>query len=71
MAVVQPDERTFASGATGIARLASWSVAPALAGIAIENVSLATPLFIAAGLKIAYDVLLYAAFRRVRPPEEH
>ena len=70
MAVVQPDERTFASGATGIARLASWSVAPALAGIAIENVSLATPLFIAAGLKIAYDVLLYFAFRRVRPPEE-
>jgi hypothetical protein len=33
-------------------------------------VSLATPLFIAAGLKIAYDILLYAAFRRVRPPEE-
>jgi hypothetical protein len=33
-------------------------------------VSLSTPLFIAAGLKIAYDVLLYAAFRKVRPPEE-
>lgn len=32
--------------------------------------SLATPLFIAAGLKIAYDVLLYVAFRQVRPPEE-
>ena len=70
MAVVEPEERTFASGATGIARLASWAVAPAVAGVAIEVVSLATPLFIAAGLKIAYDVLLYAAFRRVKPPEE-
>ena len=70
MAVVEPEERTFASGATGIARLASWAVAPAVAGVAIQTVSLATPLFIAAGLKIAYDILLYAAFRRVRPPEE-
>jgi MFS family permease len=70
MAVVEPDERTFASGATGIARLASWSVAPAVAGVTIQAASLATPLFLAAGLKIAYDVLLYAAFRRVRPPEE-
>jgi MFS family permease len=70
MAVVEPDERTFASGATGIARLASWAVAPAVAGVAIQAVSLATPLFIAAGLKITYDVLLYAAFRRLKPPEE-
>jgi MFS family permease len=70
MAVVEPDERTFASGATGIARLASWAVAPAVAGVAIQAVSLATPLFIAAGLKITYDVLLYAAFRRIKPPEE-
>ena len=70
MAVVAPEERTFASGATGIARLASWSVAPAVAGFAIQAVSLATPLFIAAGLKMTYDVLLYAAFRRLKPPEE-
>ena len=70
MAVVEPDERTFASGATGIARLASWAVAPAVAGLTIEAMSLAMPLFIAAGLKITYDILLYAAFRRIKPPEE-
>ena len=70
MAVVEPGERTFASGATGIARLASWTVAPAVAGVTIQAASLATPLFFAAGLKVLYDVLLYAAFRRVRPPEE-
>jgi hypothetical protein len=70
MAVVEPHERTFASGATGIARLASWTVAPAVAGVTIQAASLAAPLFLAAGLKIAYDVLLYLAFRKVRPPEE-
>ncbi len=70
MAVVAPEERTFASGATGIARLASWAVAPAVAGVTIQAFSLGVPLFIAAGLKITYDVLLYAAFRRVKPPEE-
>jgi MFS family permease len=71
MAVVEPEERTFASGATGIVRLASWAVAPAVAGVTIHAVSLAAPLFLAAGLKIAYDLLLYAAFRRVKPPEEN
>ena len=70
MAVVAPEERTFASGATGVARLASWAVAPAIAGVAIQAASLATPLFIAAGLKISYDLLLYGAFRRITPPEE-
>jgi hypothetical protein len=33
-------------------------------------VSLVTPLLIGAGLKVLYDVLLYLAFRRVKPPEE-
>ncbi len=70
MAVVEPGERTFASGATGIARLASWSVGPAIAGLAMQAVSLATPLFIAAGLKVAYDLMLYSAFRAIKPPEE-
>jgi len=70
MAVVAPEERTMASGVTGIARLASWTVAPAVAGVTIQAVSLATPLFVAAGLKITYDVLLYFAFRKVKPPEE-
>jgi len=27
--------------------------------------------FVAGGLKIVYDLLLLAAFRRVKPPEEH
>jgi MFS family permease len=71
MAVVRPEERTFASGATHLVRLAGWAVAPAAAGLlAGATGSLALPLWIGAGMKIVYDVLLYAAFRRVRPPEE-
>ena len=32
--------------------------------------SLAPALWIGAGMKITYDVLLWASFRRVKPPEE-
>lgn len=70
MAVVQPGERTFASGVTHLVRLGSWAVAPAFAGLLMRGLALGTPLFVGAGMKIAYDLLLYAAFRRHRPPEE-
>jgi predicted MFS family arabinose efflux permease len=70
MAVVEPHERTVASGITSLVRLGGWAVAPAFAGLFMQNVSLATPVLVGAGMKIAYDALLYAAFRRVRPPEE-
>lgn len=70
MAVVQPEERTFASGLTHLVRLGSWALAPAFAGLLMKGLALTTPLFAGAGLKISYDLLLYGAFRRHRPPEE-
>ena len=70
MAVVRPEERTIASGATHLARLAAWAVAPAFAGVFMTQASAATPFVLGAAMKIAYDLLLYAAFRRLRPPEE-
>jgi MFS family permease len=70
MAVVRPDERTFASGITHLVRLAGWAVAPAFAGLLMTGQSLAMPIFVGAGLKIFYDVALWRAFRAVRPPEE-
>ncbi len=70
MAVVRPEERTFASGVTHLVRLGAWAIAPAFAGLLMRGTSMATPLLIGAGMKIAYDLLLYIAFRRVRPPEE-
>jgi MFS family permease len=70
MAVVRPEERTFASGVTHLVRVGAWAVAPSLAGIFMQSLSLGIPLMIGAGMKIAYDLLLYVAFRRVKPPEE-
>jgi len=71
MAVVSPDERSAAAGVTGIARTIGSSVAPLAAGPLFAVPALASlPFFIAGGLKILYDLLLWRAFRRVKPEEE-
>jgi MFS family permease len=70
MAVVRPEERTFASGVTHLVRMAAWAVGAPIAGAAMQGLSLASPLVAAAGMKIAYDLLLWRAFRNVKPPEE-
>jgi len=70
MAVVAPAERTFASGVTHLVRMAGWAVAPAFAGLLMTGTSLAAPLVVGAALKIAYDLLLWRAFRNLKPPEE-
>ena len=40
MAVVQPEERTVASGVTSLVRLGAWAVAPSFAGLFMEGGSL-------------------------------
>jgi len=67
MAVVQPDERTVASGVTHLVRTAAWAVAPSIAGALMQGVSYRTPLVVGAGLKLLYDALLYRGFRGVGP----
>lgn len=70
MAVVRPEERTFAAGVTSLVRLGGWAAAPFAAGILMQGVALATPLLIGAGMKIGYDLLLWRSFRGLKPPEE-
>jgi MFS family permease len=70
MGVVGPDERITVSGVTNLVRLGAWAAGAGIAGLVMERVALATPLLLGAALKILYDVLLYLAFRRRRPPEE-
>ncbi len=70
MAVVGPEERTYASGVTHLVRVGGWAVAPSFAGWLMQAASLGAPLFIGAGMKIAYDLLLWRAFRKIKPPEE-
>jgi hypothetical protein len=43
---------------------------PAVSGWLLTRTSFGWPLLIAGTLKIVYDLLLLAAFRHVRPPEE-
>jgi len=72
MAVVAPDERSAASGVTAIARSIGASVSPALTGLLFSiPILFNAPFFLAGGLKIIYDLLLFREFRAVKPPEEN
>jgi hypothetical protein len=66
LAIVRPEERTFASGVTNLVRLCGWATAPLIAGPMMDGVSLGMPLAVGAAMKIAYDLLLWRSFRRVR-----
>lgn len=70
MAVVQPQERTYASGITNLTRNAAWAVGSSFAGVVMQYLALAAPLVLGGGVKILYDLLLYRAFRHLKPPEE-
>jgi len=69
-AIVPPNERTFASGLTNLARNAFWVVGSSVAGLIMQNLAFSAPLVIGGGTKVAYDLALYRAFRKLRPPEE-
>lgn len=71
MAIVAPDERSAAAGITGIARSVGAALSPALSGALMANPALlGAPFFLAGGLKIVYDLLVWHGFRSHRPPEE-
>jgi MFS family permease len=71
MAVVQPDERSAAAGVTGIARTVGASISPSISSVLVASApTAAIPFYLAGGLKILYDLLVYRDFRSVRPPDE-
>lgn len=71
LAVVEPDERSAASGVTSVARTVGASFAPTLTGALLANPVLASvPFFLAGALKIIYDLALWQSFRALKPPEE-
>jgi MFS family permease len=70
VSVVQPDERSAAAGVTGIARAIGAGLSPMIVGPLLARVAwLSVPFFLAGGLKIVYDLLLYRSFRSIRPPD--
>jgi len=67
MAVVAPEERSAAAGITGVARTLGAALSPMIAGALLARPAwIDIPFYLAGGLKIAYDVLLFRAFRATR-----
>jgi MFS family permease len=71
MAVVEPDERSAASGITAIARSVGAAISPSFTGLMLSVPGLiGLPFILSGGLKLIYDMLMYRSFQAVKPPEE-
>jgi MFS family permease len=70
LAVVAEGERTAATAATSLVRVAGWGLGSLVAGSVMAASALTLPLVISAAMKIGYDGLLWVSFRKLRPPEE-
>jgi hypothetical protein len=70
MAVVTPPERAAAASLTAVPRSLAAAVSPALAGAVFAGGWIAAPLIACGAMKIAYDLVLWWAFRRVHPADE-
>jgi len=67
MSVVTPEERPAAASFTAVPRSLASAAGPTLAGALFAAGSMAVPLVACGVLKIAYDLALFGAFRRVKP----
>ncbi len=66
MLAVEDHEREGAATFTNMSRTLAQSISPALTGWVMLGLSVSAPFVLGGGLKIAYDVMLYAAIRNVR-----
>ena len=67
MSVVTPAERPAAASFTAVPRSLASAIGPSLTGVMFATGAMAAPLVACGMLKIAYDLALFAAFRRVGP----
>ncbi|MBI2200757.1 MAG: MFS transporter [Armatimonadetes bacterium] len=70
MTVVAPAERAAAAGYTNVVRNLAQAVTPVISGYAMQVLSLGLPFVIGGGLKIIYDLTLFAMFRHTRVRED-
>jgi MFS family permease len=66
VSIVPPAERAGAVAMTGAVRGIAQSFGPALSGLAIGAASFGLPFYAGGGLKIVYDLALFAGFRNRR-----
>jgi MFS family permease len=69
MAVVEDHEREAAATTTTLWRTVAQAVSPTVTGWVMASVALAAPFVLGGGLKIVYDVMLWATFKDVKPRE--
>jgi len=67
MSVVTPSERPAAASFTAVPRSLASALSPSLTGAMFAAGAMSAPLVLCGVLKIAYDLALFAAFRRVQP----
>jgi MFS family permease len=70
VSIVPPAERAGAVASTGALRGVAQALGPLLAGAALQTASLGLPFFVGGGVKIVYDLALYAGFRARRAEHE-
>jgi predicted MFS family arabinose efflux permease len=71
VAVVAPDERSAAAGITSVARSVGAAISPRIATQLLASPALVSwPLFLAGGIKIVYDLILWSAFASTKPDHE-
>jgi MFS family permease len=70
MAIVEPDERAAAAGLLSVSRNTGAALAPLFTGVMLATPVYGWPFLLAGGLKVIYDLLIFAVFRKVKPPEE-
>jgi predicted MFS family arabinose efflux permease len=70
VAVVEPEERTAATGLTTLSRTSAQALGPVIAGAALSGARFGFPFFVGGALKIVYDLALYFSFRGHKPQEE-
>lgn len=72
MALVAPDARTATASVTSLARSAGATTSPILAGALLQGplVILGLPLLLSGVIKSAYDLTLWAMFRRIQPEHD-
>ncbi|MFA5083654.1 MAG: MFS transporter [Hydrogenophilaceae bacterium] len=70
MAVVTPPERAAAASFTAVPRSLAAALSPSLGGALFAAGWLAAPLVACGVLKIAYDLAIWRAFRRINPGQD-
>lgn len=70
MGITEPEERPMMAGTANLGRGMGRIVSPVVTGVLWAGAITVAPWIVAGLTKIAYDAGIYAAFRKIKPPEE-